>query len=85
MIKFQLDNPKARIDRYLKHISAIEDATSYFWFIDNGPTDQDQLESDQTKQLMTELARKNDPILIYYSDPLERLRKFGPTFLERSQ
>lgn len=82
--KVKRDDSKANTKKYEDYISKIDSATSYFWFIDNGPTQQDIDESNQ-KKIWVDEKRKGDPTVVYYVDPIERLIKFGSVFLRNNR
>lgn len=69
-------NPKAEIEKYQNHMTNLNTATSYFWFIDNEPTPYDVHVSEQTKKMAEKFTgRKHSDLVMYYEDPLRRLHQ----------
>lgn len=61
---------------YEKQIEKLNNATKDFWFILNEPTDFDINESEQKKRwLRGRKMEVNEDLVIYYTDPIERLNK----------
>jgi len=80
ILRFKRTNAQAETEVHDKIIKRLENATLYFWYIDNDPTEADLRFSNSQKLARPEL-NSNNTTVIYNSDPLERLQWLGNELL----
>ncbi len=72
---FEEINPNSELEKYNSHVRQLESASSYFWFIYNNPSQSDIEESDIQKRWCIIQKLPVPSGVVYYPDPLERMRK----------
>lgn len=74
--RFKKENKTAKLEKYLSLMERLDSTSSHFWFFDNNPSEFDILISDSKKHLQKISDKTPTEKVIYYEDPLFRLKQF---------